>query len=74
MTNVAHYYYTKTNLGDIKRAADIFNEYAEENNEMSESLVNMRYTVWAGNEVFKRNTANDYDKKFYSYSLQVNIL
>jgi len=74
MTNVAHYYYTKTNLGDINRAVDIFNKYVEENNEMNESLVNMRYTVWAGNEVFKRNTANDYDKKFYSYSLQVNIL
>ncbi|XP_026812780.1 prolyl 4-hydroxylase subunit alpha-2-like [Rhopalosiphum maidis] len=57
-------------VGDISRAMDIFKKYFKQNNEMNESLTNMRYTVWAGNNVFKRNTANDYDKKFYSYSLQ----
>jgi len=66
--------YTKTNLGDIDRAMDILNEYIEGNNKMNEIMTNIRFTVWAGKQVFKRNTANDYDKKFYSYSLQVNIL
>lgn len=53
---------------------DILIEYVEENNQMNENLTNMRYTVLAGFNVFRHNTANDYDKKFYSYSLQVNII
>jgi len=53
---------------------DILSKYVEENNQMNENLTNIRYTVWAGLNVFRQNTANDDDKKFYSYSLQVNII
>jgi len=53
---------------------DILNEHAEETKKINDDMMNMRFTVWAGNNVYKRNTADDHDKKFYSYSLQVNII
>jgi len=53
---------------------DILTKYVKENNQMNENLRNMQYTVWGGLNVFRQNTANDDDKKFYSYSLQVNII
>jgi len=74
MTNLAHCYYPKNNLGNINHAMDVLTKYIEENNRMNENLTNIRYTVWAGLNVFRQNTANDDDKKFYSYSLQVNII
>lgn len=74
MTNLARCYYSKNNLGNINHAMDILSKYVEENNQMNENLTNIRYTVWAGLNVFRQNTANDDDKKFYSYSLQVNII
>lgn len=72
--NVAHYYCTETNLGNTGRAVDLLDMYVKENNEMNDKMMNMQFTVWVGKTVFKRNTADDQDKKFYSYSLQVNII
>lgn len=57
-------------VGNINHAMDVLTKYVEENNQMNENLTNIRYTVWAGLNVFRQNTANDDDKKFYSYSLQ----
>lgn len=74
MTNLVHCYYSKNNLGNINHAMDVLTKYVKENNQMNENLTNIRYTVWAGLNVFRQNTANDDDKKFYSYSLQVNII
>lgn len=71
---MAHYYRTETNLGNIDRALDILNKYIEETNETNDNILNMQFTIWVGKTVFKRNTADDQDKKFYSYSLQVNII
>lgn len=58
--------------GNIDKAKTIFEDYVNEGNEMNEILTSIQYTVWAGDEVFKRNTADDFDKKLYSYSLTVN--
>lgn len=44
----------------------------ELNHILTDELTNMRYIIWTGKEVYKRNTANDIDKKFYSHSLRVN--
>lgn len=74
MANVPHYNCTETNLGDVDGAMYILNEHADEINEIHDDMINMRFTVWAGNKVYKRNTADDHDKNFYSYSLQVNII
>jgi len=63
---------TETNLGDVDGAKNILNEYGQNTND--DIMMNIRFTVWAGNTVFKRNMAEDHDKKFYSYSLQVNII
>lgn len=64
----------KTNvLGNIEKAKDIILKY-EEKNDISDSevIINMRYILWAGFKVFKRNTVDDKDKKFYSHALHVN--
>lgn len=57
-------------VGNIDRALDILNKYIEETNETNDNILNMQFTIWVGKTVFKRNTADDQDKKFYSYSLQ----
>jgi len=64
----------KKNLGDIDRALDILKKFIEETNTLDDNINNMWFTVRIGKLVFKRNTADDHDKKFYSYSLQVNII
>uniref|UniRef100_A0A2H8THU7 Prolyl 4-hydroxylase subunit alpha-2 n=1 Tax=Melanaphis sacchari TaxID=742174 RepID=A0A2H8THU7_9HEMI len=69
-TYITQFVWSSYLVGDINCSVDILNEYLMENNEMNDNLTNIRYTVWNGNNVFKRNTANDNDKKFYSYSLQ----
>lgn len=74
MVNVTRSNCTETNLGDVNGAKNILNEYSKNTKEISDVMMNIRFTVWAGNTVFKRNTAEDHDKKFYSYSLQVNII
>lgn len=74
MANVISSNYTETNLGDVDGAKNILKEYSKNTKEINDAMMNIRFTVWAGNTVFKRNTAEDHDKKFYSYSLQVNII
>ncbi|XP_016659455.1 prolyl 4-hydroxylase subunit alpha-1 isoform X2 [Acyrthosiphon pisum] len=61
-------------VGDVDGAMYILEEHAKGTNEINDDIINMRFTVWAGNNVFKRNTADDHDKKFYSYSLQLEKL
>lgn len=51
----------------------LLNTYITENYQLTDILTNLRYIVWSGKDIFKRNTANDPDKKYYSYSLQVSI-
>ncbi|VVC45381.1 Hypothetical protein CINCED_3A009176 [Cinara cedri] len=56
-------------VGDIEKANTVINDYMQ-TNYLNEILTNVRYIVYNGNRVFKRNTANDTDKKFYSHSFK----
>lgn len=42
------------------------------NNALTDVLTNLLYVVHNKNQVFKRNTAEDLEKKFYSHTLRVN--
>lgn len=64
---------SKQKLGDVDNAMWLLNTYVGENNMLSDVMTNIRYIVWTGKDIFKRNTANDPDKKYYSYPLQVSI-
>lgn len=53
----------------------LLNTYLEEHNyQMNDIMTNIRYIVWSGKDMFKRNTANDPDKKYYSYPLKVSTM
>jgi len=62
----------QTILGDVHRAKWILHGFMQANNELTEILNNLKYVIWSKKEVFKRNTANDRNKRFYSHSLRVN--
>lgn len=45
-----------------------------DNRERTEFIINFEYLLWSTRQVFKRNTATDLDKRFYSRSLKVKLL